>query len=181
MLIAPTSQAALADDLYRPGLTQSLTSDRHAQRIGDLVTVVIVESAQSSTTQQNSTQRSTSLSGNVNSGSFNKGANLAFGNSFEGSGGVQRTETFVTQMTASIVGILPTGDFVIEGSEKLHINGETTTVEVRGRIRPADLNGDNQVPSNRIADAQINYNGKGFVTRSAGPGIIHRLFSLLGL
>ncbi len=173
--------SALAENLYRPGLTQSLSSDRHAQRVGDLVTVIIVESTQSSTSQQNGTHRSTTLGGNVGAGSFNQSANLSFGNSFDGSGQVQRSESFLTQMTASIAEVLPNGDFVIVGSEKLHLNGETTTVEVRGRIRAADIDGSDQVSSNRIADAQINYNGKGFVSRSATPGIVHRLFSILGL
>ena len=48
-------------------------------------------------------------------------------------------------------------------------------------IRPSDIDGDNRVASNRIADAQINYNGKGFVSRSAKPGIIQNIFSFLGL
>jgi flagellar L-ring protein precursor FlgH len=84
-------------------------------------------------------------------------------------------------MTATIAEILPNGDLVINGSQRLHVNGEATIVEVRGRIRTADIDSENRVPSNRIADAQINYNGKGFVSRSAKPGLIQRLFSLLGL
>lgn len=172
---------AFADNLYRPGLTQSLSSDRHAQQVGDLVTVIIVENAESDTTQQNATHRSTALTGSVSAGHVNENANLSFGNSFDGDGEIHRSERFVTQMTALITEALPNGDFMIAGSEKLHINGETTTVEVRGRIRAADIDGKDQVPSNRIANAQINYNGKGFVSRSAKPGLIHRLFSILGL
>ena len=84
-------------------------------------------------------------------------------------------------MTASVTRILPNGDMEIGGLQRLGINGEATLVEVRGRIRPQDIDGDNCVPSNRIADAQINYNGKGFVSRSAKPGLIQRLFGLLGL
>ena len=52
---------------------------------------------------------------------------------------------------------------------------------MRGRIRPADITSDNSVLSSRIADAQINYDGKGFVSRSAKPGVINRVFSFLGL
>lgn len=172
---------ANADNLYHPGLTQSLSSDRHAQRAGDLITVIIVENAESDTTQQNATNRSTALTGSFSAGHINQNANLSFGNSFNGDGEIHRSERFVTQMTASITEMLPNGDFMIAGSEKLHINGEATTVEVRGRIRAADIDGHDQVPSNRIADAQINYNGKGFVSRSAKPGLIHRLFGILGL
>jgi len=172
---------AFADNLYHPGITQSLTSDQRPQRVGDLITVVISENAQSSTSQQNATNRSTAISAGVSADTSNHNASLSTGNSFAGSGQIQRTESFVTHMTASVAEVLPNGDFLIAGSERLHINGETTTIEVRGRIRPADINGSNQVQSNRIADAQINYNGKGFVSRSAKPGIIQRIFAILGL
>jgi flagellar L-ring protein FlgH len=172
---------AKADNLYHPGITQSLTSDRRPQRVGDLITVVISENAQSSTSQQNATNRTTAVSAGVSADTASHNASLSTGNSFAGSGQVQRSESFVTQMTASIMEVLPNGDFLINGSERLRINGETTTIEVRGRIRSADINGNDQIQSNRIADAQVNYNGKGFVSRSAKPGIIQRIFSILGL
>ncbi|MEO7680134.1 MAG: flagellar basal body L-ring protein FlgH, partial [Sphingomonas sp.] len=52
---------------------------------------------------------------------------------------------------------------------------------VRGRVRAADIGADNRVLSSRIADAQIDYDGKGFVSRSAKPGILNRVFRFLGL
>ena len=56
-----------------------------------------------------------------------------------------------------------------------------TTIEVRGLVRSVDIDADNRVPSNRIANAQINYKGKGFVSSSAKPGLLHKLFTLFGL
>jgi len=54
-------------------------------------------------------------------------------------------------------------------------------IGVRGRIRPYDISAENAVLSSRIADAQIDYDGKGFVSRSAKPGLLNRIFSFLGL
>jgi flagellar L-ring protein precursor FlgH len=48
-------------------------------------------------------------------------------------------------------------------------------------VRSADIRADNTILSNRIADAQIDYDGRGFVSRSAKPGLINRIFSFLGL
>lgn len=173
--------AAAADDLYRPGITQSLAADRHAGRVGDLVTVVIVQNAQASSSQQNGMQKSSALSATAGTAVTSHSGNLSFSDTYSGAGQIQRSESFVTQMTAVILAVLPNGNFEIGGSEKLHINGETTTVEVRGEVRPADIDGTNQVTSNRIANAQINYNGKGFVSNSAKPGIIQRIFGFLGI
>ena len=130
---------------------------------------------------QNGSRRSSSLTGRLTAGSINEGGDASLGSSFDGQGSLRRSEKFVTQMTASVTSVLPNGDMEISGLQRLGINGEATVVEVRGRIRSADIDSNNCVPSNRIASAQINYNGKGFVSRSAKPGLIQRLFGLLGL
>jgi|EndMetStandDraft_3_1072993.scaffolds.fasta_scaffold97127_2 flagellar L-ring protein precursor FlgH len=177
----PAIAAVRADDLYRPGLTQSLGSDRRAAQIGDIVTVVIVQAAESSTTMQNGSRKSSAVSGHFAAGSIDEAASLSLGGNFDGRGEVRRSERFVTQMTALIAEILPNGDYRIDGNQQMKINGEQTVVGVRGRIRPADIDGENRVASNRIAEAQISYNGKGFVSRSAKPGIFQRIFGALGL
>lgn len=130
---------------------------------------------------QNGSRRSTAIGGRLSAGSFDEGADLSINNNFDGKGEVRRSERFVTQMSASITGLLPNGDLEIGGNQSLFINGETTVVEVKGRIRVNDIDAENRVPSNRIADAQIRYNGKGFISRSAKPGIVQKIFSFLGL
>ncbi len=85
------------------------------------------------------------------------------------------------QLSVTVREVLANGDYLIEGEQRLDVNGERTLIRVRGRIRTADIRGDNSVLSGRIADAQINYDGKGYVSRSARPGLVNRIFSLLGL
>ena len=174
-------QPAFADDLFKPGLSQSLSADRRAMNPGDTITIVVVQAAEASTTMQNGTRRSTGLNGRISAGGIDEQADIGLSNSFDGRGEVKRSERFVTQMTASIATVLPNGDLEIAGGQRLFINGEATLVEVRGRIRPTDIDGENRVASNRIADAQIKYDGKGFVSRSARPGVIQRIFGFLGL
>lgn len=175
------SETAEADDLFKPGISKSLASDQRASSIGDLVTIVIVQAAESSTSVRTNTQRSSAIDGRIDAGKLDESAGLTIGGSYNGRGEVKRSERFVTQITATIADILPSGDLLISGTQKMNINEETTLVEIRGRIRPADIDLENRVSSNRIADAQINYKGQGFISRSAKPGLIHRLFSLLGL
>lgn len=180
-IAASCAAPALADDLYSAGRTQSLASDQRASQTGDIVTIVVVQAAESSSVMQNGTRRATAFNGHFGAGSISESGDLSIGSTFDGRGEVRRSERFVTQMSASITGLLPNGDYAIGGNQTLFINGETTLVEVRGRIRPNDIDADNRVPSNRIADAQIRYNGKGFVSRSAKPGLVHRIFGFLGL
>lgn len=170
-----------ADDLYRQDVTQSLGVDQRASRIGDILTVVIVQAAESSTSMQNNSRKGTGILGSLGIGSIDENADLSLDGNYNGRGELRRSESFVTQMTASITQILPNGDYLIGGQQHLRINGEETTVEVRGRVRETDIDSENRVASNRIADAQINYRGKGFVSRSAKPGILQRIFGFLGL
>jgi flagellar L-ring protein precursor FlgH len=106
---------------------------------------------------------------------------LNFGGGFTGRGEMRRSERLVAQLSVAIEEVLPNGDYRIVGRQQLNVNGESTVIGVRGRIRPSDIASDNSILSSRIADAQIDYDGKGFVSRGAKPGLITRLFNLLGL
>jgi flagellar L-ring protein precursor FlgH len=181
--LAPLTPASLAhaQNLYHGGNWPAMTSDRRASEVGDTITVVIYENAASSNTTQDSTTKSNSLGGGLSAGSINESGNATLGSGYTGRGEIKRSEQLVGQLTVTVTGVLPNGDLLVEGHQQLRVNGETTNIAVRGRIRPADISDDNQILSNRIADAQIDYNGKGFTTRSARPGLLSKLFSLFGL
>ena len=87
----------------------------------------------------------------------------------------------MAQVSAEVIDVYPNGDLLVEGRQQVLVNGEETIIGVRGRVRPVDISSDNIVLSGRLANAQIDYDGSGFISRSARPGIISRLFSLLGL
>lgn len=180
-LCGPLSSTALqADNLYKGGNWPAVATDEKASQIGDLVTVVIYEVASASNRVSTRTNKKTDIGGGLNAGGIDEEANLGFGGSYSGSGEVSRTEQFVARMTVKVMDVMPNGDFMIEGLQKLLINGENRNIVVRGRIRRTDIDSDNNIPSSRIADAQISYDGKGFVSRSAKPGLVNRIFSFLG-
>lgn len=180
-LLASTGTGAGAEQLYEGGSWPSLASDDRAQGLGDIVIVLIQESARASSRLQNNSSKDTEFGGSFSAGGIDEGANLSLGGSYSGRGEVVRSEQFIASMSAQVVEVLPNGNFLIEGKQLMLINGEETTIGVRGRIRPQDISPENAVSSFRIADAQINYDGKGFVSRSAKPGLINRILSFLGL
>jgi len=77
-------------------------------------------------------------------------------------------------------GILPNGDLHVSGAQELNINGDKTNIRIKGRVRLADI-ANNAVLSNRLADATIDYDGSGFVSSSARPGLLTRIINWLGL
>lgn len=157
-----------------------MSSDRRASEIGDLLSVVVAEAAESRNSARNISDKSRSLSADVSSHGVNEYGAISLGSQYAGSGEIRRSESLLTSISVTIADVLPNGDYLISGEQRMHISGEWTTISIRGRIRDADISSDNEILSNRIANAEINYNGQGFVSRGARPGIIEWLFSLFG-
>lgn len=185
ILAALAAAPAQADDLFRGSNWASMSGDRKASQPGDILTVVIFQAAEATNSAQNSSRKKTDVGGSfgttIGSGSIDEKASLEFGGGYTGRGEVRRSERLVTQISLTVREVLPNGDLLVEGEQWMRINGETSRIGVRGRVRPADINGENSVLSSRIADARISYDGRGFVTRSAKPGIVNKIFSFLGL
>ena len=73
------------------------------------------------------------------------------------------------------------GDLHVSGQQVINVAGDHTKISLKGRVRPEDIVSGNQVLSTRLADATINYDGTGLVSRGAKPGPINRVLNWLGL
>ena len=180
MLAAPVSHA-FAADLFAPGNWGALASDRLASRVGDTLTVIIDETSTASNTASNATSKNSTFAGLLNGGGANYSGSLQLNSGFNGSGQTQRVHKMVAQISVVVDQVLPNGDLHVTGVQVMHINGERTNIRVKGRVRLADIGSDNTVLSTRLADAAIDYAGSGFIDRNNRPGLLSRLFSLLGL
>jgi flagellar L-ring protein precursor FlgH len=179
-LIALLSGPAHAADLFKSDSWSAMATDRSARRVGDILTVVVYESATASNSASSSSNRGTQVGGQVSGSGFNYAGNLGLHNNSDNSGMTGRSGGMVAQISVTVVSILPNGDLQVSGAQELNINGDKTNIRIKGRVRQADI-ANNAVLSNRLADAIIDYDGVGFVSSSAKPGLITRLFNWLGL
>jgi flagellar L-ring protein precursor FlgH len=174
--------AARAADLYARGNWPALASDRPAERIGDSITVVIDQSSLATNSAQSGASKATNVSGRITATkSYNRAAALALNGDFAGSGQTGRSDKVLAQISVVVDSILPNGDLHVAGEQTLNINGEHIKIRIRGRLRRADIASNNTVQSTSLADAAIDYDGTGFVSRSAKPGIVARIFNWLGV
>jgi flagellar L-ring protein precursor FlgH len=158
--------------------------DLRAARVGDVVTVQIVEKAEALKSASTSTSRDSSLAASVNSlfglpvnsGGFKPEASGSLKNEFTGAGLTQRKDTLLASLTAKVVDELPGGLLRIEGYRDLTINNERQYILLRGVIRQQDISPSNTVLSTSIADAQIVYSGIGVVSDKQRPGWLARVF-----
>ncbi|MBN2965376.1 flagellar basal body L-ring protein FlgH, partial [Sulfurospirillum sp. T05] len=102
---------------------------------------------------------------------LNKYTNIGFesgsSNNFSGSGSNSRNERFTTTISARIIKVMNNGNYFIEGSRELLLNGEKQIVQISGVIRPYDISQYNQIDSKFIADAKIMYTTQGDIGRAS--------------
>ncbi len=183
------SQTPAAGSLWTPNAQfADLGRDLKASQVNDLVTILVTEQASAVSSGASKSQRKSSASHSVSSlagitkktGPLANLANVSGDQELDGSGTTSRDTSITTSMSARVTRVLPNGYLMLEGSKLVQINSEYQTVTVRGVVRPADLASDNSVPSNRLAQMEIQLNGKGVVGDAIRrPFILWRL--LLGI
>ncbi len=175
--------AAAAQDM-RGNAGRSLFSDQKASRIGDAVTILVVEMSSASNDAQTSTSRESNLSAAVtgkvaNASIPDVNASLGTGNEFKGQGATATHGSVEAKISAHVDSVLDNGNLVINGWRRIIINGEEQLIEISGTVRPSDIQPDNSVYSFNISDARIVFQGNGIVSRSQEPGWLTRFFHWL--
>lgn len=161
-----------------------LTDGHRAGRVGDIVTVVLVERTQGNATAATGTERDGSLGltpPTTGPLSIINPSDVAMGgtNSFAGRGQSSQSNSLSGEITVTVTEVLPNGILRVSGEKRMRINRGDETVRVSGLIRPSDIGVDNRVASTRIADATIHYGGRGDVARASRQGWLQRFFSII--
>lgn len=158
-----------------------LFSDRKAMHVNDIVTVMISEN----TSQSSNGSKKTSKTNNatLGGGALSAGSGLSFAtdqinrysslgfktnsdSSYQGQGSQSRTEKFQTAISARVIKIMSNGNYFIEGSREILIDGEKQIIQLSGVIRPYDISGSNTIDSKYIADAKILYTTQGDIAKA---------------
>lgn len=170
-----------ADSLYQPGSYQSLTSDLRPRRAGDLITVMVYESASATSTANTSAGRDAGVGLDIQRPGRGYGAGINTNNQMDGRGRTAREGRVLAQITVSIREVAANGDLLVAGEQLLNVNNEQQTIKLEGRIRPQDVSDANVVLSTRIADAKISYAGEGDLADSQRPGWWQRFMTFFGI
>ncbi len=162
---------------------RSLTSDLRATRVGDVLTILILEDAQASNSASTGEERRSDLrigaQGSYNRFGFQVGGGFQSGSLFQGRGETSRSERIRARLTARVVALDTVGNLIVEGQRTTRINGEEQLIRIRGKVRPIDVLPDNTVPSYALSELVLIYDGEGTLSRAQEPGLIARLLRLL--
>jgi flagellar L-ring protein precursor FlgH len=182
-MLAPACFADDAHSMFDERSYRSLVAETKAAQVGDVLTVVVQESATAASSTDLHAQRSFTLSGHYDSPSISpvKSASAGHDTASDGTGRTERTGRLLAQISVRVVSINGNGDLEVSGQQRLQINREVQLITLTGVVRQYDIGENNTVLSSRIANADIKFDGKGFVDRQSRPGWIAWLLSFAGL
>jgi len=171
--------------------SRSLVADFRAGRVGDLVTIRVDESPKAAGDAATDMDRSSNMSfGATKMLGFLEAIarshpdvdpeeliGLMSESNFSASGETTRGSRVMAAISSRVRRQMPNGDLFIEGTKVLMVNEEELHIYVSGVVRPQDIEQDNSVSSQLIADAQIEFSGRGSLTDNQRQGWLARLLS----
>lgn len=145
----------------------SMYQDNEARQVGDILTVILQENISGSTSSdaQNSSSSAAGAGGSV-AGNFMP-FQPTFGSdvevNYDSDEQVQTNQGQLLEgyMSVEVTGLTDSGNLIVEGTRSTEINGEKHQIDLKGIVRPKDIDGRNQILSYRLGNAEINYEKDG--------------------
>ena len=178
----PKPQMSYASGSLWQASSSGLAEDMKARHRGDIITVVISENASASKQASTGTQRTSTMAAGIPNllglektpiktwADLTQLLNLSNDSKFAGSGSTSRAETLSATISAKVLEVIPNGNLLIEGKRSVKVNNEDQIIILTGTVRSRDVSSDNTISSALIADAKINYSGKGVISDRQSPG-----------
>ena len=171
------------NSLWQPGSTKFFRDSR-AWKVGDIIRVVVEikdNASLDNSTEQNRDGSDSlgipNLFGKEKAIQANLPTTASLANlvkteskrKHKGNGKISRKEDIKTQIAATVTKVLPSGNLVVQGHQEIRVNYELREIKVAGIIRPKDIDSDNSIKTNQMAEARISYGGRGVVSDVQQP------------
>ncbi len=160
-------------------------ADRKAAARGDILTIVIAESAVASSSQSTKSSRDSSLDDAISrfiyAGLGKKNGQLpstsgSGKSSYSGGGDISNSQSLSARAAVLVTDVLPNGNLVVEGVRVVRFSGETQYVVLHGLVRADDIARDNSVVSTNIADARVEFHAEGALTDAQKRGWLAKVY-----
>ncbi|MFA0888282.1 MAG: flagellar basal body L-ring protein FlgH [Synergistales bacterium] len=171
--------SAEAESLWVDG--PSLFEDHRPSKVGDLVTVVISEKTDLKDEAKTglSKQNSSSAQDGIGLLDFLRKLGFSTHSTTKGNGSLQRTSNLSGTLSCLVTEVLSGGNLRIEGSKEILNQKEKVSLRVKAVMRPEDVEPDNTIPSERLAEVTVTARGVGTLSDTQNPGLLSRLFNVI--
>lgn len=168
--------------IYQSGYQISLYQDRIAYHVGDILTIRLEEQTQGQKKSKTKTEKNATNQFAVNE-AF--GANLSNGlaldttsdQRFDGNGESNQQNALNGKISVTVLRVLSNGNLMVQGESWVTINFGREYIQLSGIVRPQDIEPDNIISSQRVANARITYSGNGQVANASRGGILTQFFN----
>jgi len=172
--------------LFKKHYVNNIYSDSKAHRIGDIISVILEENTQANKNaktelkKENSSQLDpiTGLGGTAVS---LNGQTLQFGisqnSSFKGDAKADQGNSLSGNISVHVLRVLPNGNLMIRGEKWITLNNGDEYIRLTGIIRSKDINSNNTILSNKVANARIQYAGTGAFADTNEQGWLTKFFN----
>ena len=168
--------------IYQSGYDISLYQDRIAYHVGDILTVRLQEQTQG---QKKTKTKTSKVATNDFDISKAFGANVANGTAlstnsdmeFNGTGESNQQNALNGTISVTVTRVLSNGSLLVQGESWVTINTGREYIQLTGIVRRDDIEPDNSVSSQRVANARIVYSANGQVANATRGGIITQFFT----
>ncbi len=189
----PSLSERQANSLWEPG-ARAFFRDQRASKVGDILTVVVTINDQAQIQNESKRSRSNSETADMAKGfgletklskifpsAVDPESLIDMGSSTSnnGKGSIGRQEQVNLRVAATVIQVLPNGNLVLEGKQQVSVNFDMRELEIRGIIRPQDIAADNTITYDQIAEARINYGGRGTIAEVQQPRYGTQLLDIL--
>ena len=162
-------------------------ADPRAKKVGDVLTVTIQINDRANLDNSSDRRRTsdigiggalgTSWDGNTTDGEAS--LDLDSGSGSAGSGSIDRSEEIRLSVAAVVTERLPNGNLVISGSQEVRVNYEMRILQIAGIVRPRDIQSNNTIPYDKIAEARVSYGGRGRISEVQQPGWGQQIYDIV--
>lgn len=179
--LAVCGALAAQESLIDPAAYRGIAADQRAYRVGDILTVKVLEAAQARSGAATDANSDVRVRASATTSGFQGDATGALSAGNTGAAETSRVGELRTQLSVQVLAVAVDGTLTVEGAQSLVINGEDQRITLSGLVRPGDIAADNSVWSHRIANARVEFSGTGVVSESQRQSIVYRALKWLRL
>ncbi|MFI3157377.1 MAG: flagellar basal body L-ring protein FlgH [Methylococcaceae bacterium] len=170
--------------IYQAGYDMRLFEDHTAKRVGDILTITLLENTQAKKADDLNTKKDTAMSASAPS-IFGIAASALTGQSpktelastkeFKGTGAADQSNSLSGNISVTVVDLLPNGNLSVRGEKRVTLNQGDEFIRLSGIVRPVDITSSNIITSDKVADVTIMYVGEGAMADASKMGWLSRI------
>jgi flagellar L-ring protein precursor FlgH len=172
--------------IYQSGYDTRLFEDQTAKRIGDVLTITLLERTQAKKADDLKTKKDTNMSVTAPSmytlgaqmlGGQDINASIQANREFTGEGQADQSNSLSGNISVTVIDVLPNGNLSVRGEKRVTLNQGDEFIRLSGIVRPVDINAGNIITSDKVADVTIMYVGEGAMADASKMGWLARILN----